>query len=646
MSTYDSASVTYDASTTTYDGYGTQLGIPYLTVEVAFDDGPYVASPTWTDVSSYVRAVSTRRGRGDDLAVFTGTATLTLSNRDRRFDPFYTTGPYYGKLLPRRQIRIRATSGANTYPVFRGYIAGWPVSYTDAGKDSTVTIECFDALSLLSTEETPFEWYDYYIKQKNPTNYYRLDDPPGTVITDTTGNCNATANVIFSPSLNYIYFDSVPSLVPGLTGNGFKPRQMAFYGVSSQPKVDDSGTACLMFWYQRNDLSDNKVSFEYRGPGPTYVTVSIPRQTTTTWKLGVSVAAGGVTMTWISDISTFGDNNPHHVAVYLSRNNIVVYHDGIGLTGTITFPFGGTSVPGDFAPVNYIDFSTAYYTNNACSIQSISLFAPGSVISLTDINNFYTLGKGYIGETSSSRVARLIGTTNFPTALVSTPASPAAALSNITNENTLPSELALVSNSEGGELYVDKAGTLTMTGRNSQNTATRSVTTQAAFKDTGADLKYGTSLTIQYDADSIRNEFTYNASNATVLVEDTTSIDTYSRNAATVPTQLSTKADATTLANLRLEYFSNIIPQVSPLLVSVTRSAADWQDLLDLELLDQITVTRTPSVGNAVEVRMLVNTIQHDITPGDWNMTVTGSARYADWFTIDTDYLDGDRLLV
>ena len=144
------------------------MAYPTPKVEVAFDDGPYVASPTWTDITSYVRGMDTERGRSDDWGNFYGAATVVLDNRTRRFDPFYTSGVYYGKLLPRRQIRISAVYGGTTYPVFRGFIAGWPPSWTDAGYDSTVSLSCFDALGLLSSENLPADWAHQYILTTNP----------------------------------------------------------------------------------------------------------------------------------------------------------------------------------------------------------------------------------------------------------------------------------------------------------------------------------------------------------------------------------------------------------------------------------------------------------------------------------------------
>ena len=148
------------------------MPFPVAIVEIAFDDGPYVASPTWTNVTSYVREMSTDRGRSDDWGSFEGSAEVVLSNLDRRFDPFNASGPYYGKLTPRRQIRITATFGGTTYPVFRGYVNGWPPVWTNAGYDSTVTLSCMDALGFLASETLPADWSRDFILSTAPRHYY------------------------------------------------------------------------------------------------------------------------------------------------------------------------------------------------------------------------------------------------------------------------------------------------------------------------------------------------------------------------------------------------------------------------------------------------------------------------------------------
>lgn len=68
------------------------MSVPTVIAEIMFD------SPTWTDVSPYVRSATVRRGssRVDSptLRYEAGTAVLKLDNRDRRFDPTNLMGPY------------------------------------------------------------------------------------------------------------------------------------------------------------------------------------------------------------------------------------------------------------------------------------------------------------------------------------------------------------------------------------------------------------------------------------------------------------------------------------------------------------------------------------------------------------------------
>ncbi|MFF0481059.1 LamG-like jellyroll fold domain-containing protein [Streptomyces sp. NPDC004435] len=62
--------------------------IPKVTVEVAFDGGPFSKSYTWTDISDYVRGFQVRRGRNYELdRIEAGTLSLALDNSDGRFTP-------------------------------------------------------------------------------------------------------------------------------------------------------------------------------------------------------------------------------------------------------------------------------------------------------------------------------------------------------------------------------------------------------------------------------------------------------------------------------------------------------------------------------------------------------------------------------
>lgn len=128
-------------------------GIPGFSVEIAFGYTWQDADPSWTDVSEYVLdspGFDIDRGRSRELDSFqTGSASFTLINDDRRFDPFYEDGPYYGDLKPNVPVRIRVEWGL-TYTTFRGFVDGWPQTYTPANVTAYVPINCSDAFKLVS----------------------------------------------------------------------------------------------------------------------------------------------------------------------------------------------------------------------------------------------------------------------------------------------------------------------------------------------------------------------------------------------------------------------------------------------------------------------------------------------------------------
>jgi len=106
--------------------------------------------PTFAyDISPYFRGGDTHRGAQRELQrVEAGTATLTLNNRDSRFTPFNVASPYYPNVLPMRRIRIRAVWDANTYPIYYGFVEGWPVSFNDT--DTTTQVNLVDGFKVLS----------------------------------------------------------------------------------------------------------------------------------------------------------------------------------------------------------------------------------------------------------------------------------------------------------------------------------------------------------------------------------------------------------------------------------------------------------------------------------------------------------------
>lgn len=98
------------------------------------------------DISDRLSSVSTRRGKSQALdRIDAGITSITLDNSDRTFDPLYTEGPYFGALVPRRELRITA----NDTPVFYGYIEDFDLEY-QPGNRATVRVDAADAFSVLA----------------------------------------------------------------------------------------------------------------------------------------------------------------------------------------------------------------------------------------------------------------------------------------------------------------------------------------------------------------------------------------------------------------------------------------------------------------------------------------------------------------
>ena len=71
------------------------------------------------DVTDRVRSITVTRGRSRDFADFpAGEVVVTMNNFDRAFDPVYADSPFFGSIVPRRELRV----SSNGEDIFRGWI--------------------------------------------------------------------------------------------------------------------------------------------------------------------------------------------------------------------------------------------------------------------------------------------------------------------------------------------------------------------------------------------------------------------------------------------------------------------------------------------------------------------------------------------
>jgi hypothetical protein len=148
-------------------------GIPQLGATIDFVNGPAFIATAFTlddavkgllgtgqladaddsvDISSIILRSSVRRGRNRILNKFeAGTAVVEIKDDTGDWNPANTTGPYYGKLIPLRKIRIFADYDGVRYYLFSGFITSYDTTFAlGADEVSRVILNCVDGFRLLN----------------------------------------------------------------------------------------------------------------------------------------------------------------------------------------------------------------------------------------------------------------------------------------------------------------------------------------------------------------------------------------------------------------------------------------------------------------------------------------------------------------
>jgi hypothetical protein len=612
--------------------------MPYPTpkVYIAFDDTPYALSPTWTEVTTDVLSMSIDRGTDGDWGSFSGSAQVVLLNTSRKYDPFNSAGTYAGKLFPRKQIKIEAVYSATTYPVFRGYIDGWPVEWSDAGKMSTVTLSCFDALQLLATEQLPQDWAKAYIKSLSPRHFWPLDEP----IT------NFSASTMFD-------YGSVPLPLTTKT-NALNEGQLAV-GLVDSSLGGIANTASGLDVIATNDLGF--------GGNPSYFTANnnftvafwvIPNGNATNGIIGGQTGNFGWNVSFTSgkfvlQVTSFGTNTTYSYTTITSAlqesesvhfafawNGVlftaVIYVNGVDVTGTRSTAVGGIFFPTDGDYVNIY----------AGAMQQLCQWTTAR--SQAEIQTIIKYSTANFLETTSARVSRIIAQTIFSTSLVSTPASPNASVLEITDDAPFVApELELVANAECAPLFVDRSGVVTMMGRYDRFTNTKSFNSQVTYGSGGTAL--GKEVQMQYNGDELRNVINVTMSGGLQYQETGSTTTTYGEASETWDTQLDNPVATIAVGKILVGFGQQIFPSFEDMEV-VLSPDNNWASTLGLELNERVTLAIAPPTGSTITKDILLQKISHRVEPNHWSTFINGSNRWASVFRIGFSTIGGTDVIL
>ena len=111
------------------------------------------------DITEYVERITTDSGRESEMDFCkTGKLELVLNNTDKRFSPENASGALYDNVKPVRQIKVLATYGGSTYPLFRGYIKR--ITPHPTLTSNTAYLEAVDGFEMLRLSRIITELYE------------------------------------------------------------------------------------------------------------------------------------------------------------------------------------------------------------------------------------------------------------------------------------------------------------------------------------------------------------------------------------------------------------------------------------------------------------------------------------------------------
>jgi hypothetical protein len=605
---------------------------PTLKVEVAFDDGALAVPTTWTDITNKVRAGSIRRGRSNELEqTSAGVLNLTLDNRVRTFDPFYASGPYYGKLTTRKQIRVTATYSGTDYPLFYGHVSAWPLS-PDTSTDMVCQIEAYDWLSYLSTVQLPADRYTWL--QELVTDDQRVWWPMGNN-GRSCGDRWRTATKTSGYDYTFTSADVKTSGAPSEWMSGSATQFDGTYGAIG-PAVKPSGTVGITFLVKTTVAGTpgrlNPI-LASANPNPDGFLIGIDSD----GYLGV-VQNTGLGAVAVYTSLPINDGNWHHVQISLDDAtpwwNIwvddVLLGYGTGYTGWHAIQLIGMGVDAGWSdPYFQGELAHIVIGQYGISFSGYELFRYGR---WTLLDSF-----GYVAQTIFEHAQVPMSLWNAAFYGSEIPDNGGQKW----NKSALQA-LQEIATTVGGRLYCDNDGVVILEPLSLDYIRTERTTVQATFSDSGAagTIKYHDIGGIVFSDEFLFNQVTVTTADGSAFtLDDTTSQTAYGLRTRQVDTSLRNLTDATTLANQTLAGYSQPIMRFKDWKVAAHGQASAYPDLLTLGLAHRVKVEIIPNnVGSRLSQELFVEQITHEFSPGEWHVTLSGSPARTGWTLEDATY--------
>lgn len=602
-----------------------------LVAEAAFGSGPFddLTAVTWTDLGA-VRSAQWTLGRDDELGPFEPTtASLVLRNRDRRLDPDYTAGPYYGSLLPRVPVRIRSqdTDALVFADEWYGFVtSGWRVDLAPKGQ-VTSRIDLVDRLGTLSGWTLP-DVFEQAVLDQSPVGFWVLDRADAEMVPDLSGRGNdgtvvgegvkAGDRVIKAGHAPAARFDIEIDAASG-------KRVFGHIDIGRSPVIDPAGlwnTTVVATFQARSvaELNWRTVFVQDNGDANSYGFIAVI-ENDGTFRFGLRTKDTGSSAGWASDMSVV-DGKAH--IVFASRTRVAVDSAADVAGVSASDARGGTNGVGigGHSGIQARDHMDGWI--GAVAVFDRALFA-GERPAILD---------GYSkldGSRTDEQIAWALGHLGVPAAHYDLDVGTVIMGPAATKGRDALQWIEDVVATEQGEFYVDHrdGGTLRFRHRYARHLATPSTTSQATFSDEPAVVGV-----IRYPAegldiaanglDSIVNTVTVRWADGEITHTDTASVDAYGPRTHTIETAATTPAQARSVAEWLVARRKDPKSRIRGATAS-RRTFTGRDDLVQgLEVGDRVTFRVHPTgldlspVGSATSVDLWVEAVSHSAQGVEW----------------------------
>lgn len=177
--------------------------LPVIKVELGFDetapgnwftlndatkgllDGAFtLAGGFYQDVSAYAMSLNIGRGKSRELDRYqAGSVSIVFNNRNRYFDPTFASSPFYGQIVPRRNIKVSVDGVVQ----FTGIVDDWNLTFSTNG-EAVAVCNAYDNLSALSQQKLTA---DSYPEELSGARVNRVLDSAGVLYDPLARNIDA-----------------------------------------------------------------------------------------------------------------------------------------------------------------------------------------------------------------------------------------------------------------------------------------------------------------------------------------------------------------------------------------------------------------------------------------------------------------------